>query len=319
MERSRRARRTVACAVPGAQRVSRARRAAGDLEPLSAHTWRASQAPTARVQAADEPRRLAVQLYHQVVQLVVVERIRVACCELVDRRAKPVEHQFDDTNQVRQESTDAPGFLPPSSINAWRRKTSVGGSPLSIADTVDLFDAAPFRWWISGCRALELHVRRSWRDHEDTDVGMVRQDVVGLAAVLDGWDIHVAAAGQLSPWSGAPLDAALHQNNLWCRRYPGGPWQLDVTIGEGDEETWMYRRDPSVRVPWPDAVLHTSDGIPYLAPELQLLFKSKAPRPKDDVDAREVIPAARRSAKEKPQPAPSCRASVARAPCQLGC
>jgi len=39
-----------------------------------------------------------------------------------------------------------------------------------------------------------------------------------------------------------------------------------------------------------EAVLRTADGVPYLAPELQLLFKSEAPREKDDVDTREVIP-----------------------------
>ena len=65
---------------------------------------------------------------------------------------------------------------------------------------------------------------------------------------------------------------------------------LDVTIGEGSEESWAYRRVPSVRVPWEVAVLRTAEGIPYLAPELQLLYKSAARRPKDEVDAAEVIP-----------------------------
>ncbi len=41
---------------------------------------------------------------------------------------------------------------------------------------------------------------------------------------------------------------------------------------------------------WPEAVLITIRGVPYLAPELQLLFKSEDARPKDDVDAASVIP-----------------------------
>ena len=45
-----------------------------------------------------------------------------------------------------------------------------------------------------------------------------------------------------------------------------------------------------MRVRWDEAVLRSDGGIPYLAPELQLLFKSKDVRPKDDLDAREVIP-----------------------------
>lgn len=65
---------------------------------------------------------------------------------------------------------------------------------------------------------------------------------------------------------------------------------LDLTIGEGDETDWIYRRDPSVRLPWDTAVLSGGSGIPYLAPEIQLLFKSSSDREKDATDAEVVIP-----------------------------
>jgi hypothetical protein len=162
--------------------------------------------------------------------------------------------------------------------------------PLSVTATIDTFRDAPFRWWLSGGHALELHLGRSWRYHDDTDVGINRRDIGALPSVLAEWDLHVAAAGRLEPWKGGQLQAALHQNNLWCRRHHDGPWQLDVTIGEGDDELWVYRRDPSLQVPWAQAVLQTPDGVPYLAPVLQLLFKSKDRRDKDDTDARQVIP-----------------------------
>jgi len=45
-----------------------------------------------------------------------------------------------------------------------------------------------------------------------------------------------------------------------------------------------------VRVPWGEAVLTSGSGVPYLAPHLQLLFKSVRPRPKDTADAEQVIP-----------------------------
>jgi hypothetical protein len=162
--------------------------------------------------------------------------------------------------------------------------------PLAVADTLATFAAARFRWWISGGRALDLHLGRSWREHDDTDVGIARQDVAELRSLLVGWDVHVAAAGHLEPWSGQPLTSERHQNNLWCRRQIGEPWALDVTIGDGDSVAWAFRRDPRIRIPWGDAVLTTDDGVPYLAPELLLLFKSADPRPKDDLDAEHVIP-----------------------------
>jgi lincosamide nucleotidyltransferase A/C/D/E len=149
----------------------------------------------------------------------------------------------------------------------------------------------PAPWWISGGHALELFAGRSWRMHDDLDVGIRRVDTV---VVLDhlrrgGWDVVVAAAGLLTPWDGGPLVEAAHQNNVWCRR-ADGPWQLDVTVGEGDDSRWAYRRHPSITRPWARAVLER-DGVRHLAPELQLLFKSKDVRPKDTVDADEVVPA----------------------------
>ena len=176
-------------------------------------------------------------------------------------------------------------------------------------DVAALFGAAPFRWWISGGLALELHLGRTWRDHEDADVGMTRDDVPLLGAVLASWEIWLAAGGRLSRWTGRPLQSGSHENNLWCRRTADGPWELDVTVGDGDRNAWIYRRDPTVRLPWDEAILHTRDGLGYLAPELQLLFKSKDIRPKDELDAREVIPSLeltrqRRLADLLPEPHP---------------
>ncbi|HZM41983.1 MAG TPA: hypothetical protein VFB94_22860 [Acidimicrobiales bacterium] len=162
--------------------------------------------------------------------------------------------------------------------------------PLDLESVVEVFAPADFRWWISGGRALDLHLGRTWRSHEDTDVGVVRRDLGSLYALLSGWDLHVAAAGRLTPWHGEPLAVDRHQNNVWCRLALDRPWALDVTIGEGSDDAWVYRRDPSVRLPWALAVLRTADGVPYLSPELQLLYKSKGLRPKDDVDAAQVIP-----------------------------
>ncbi len=65
---------------------------------------------------------------------------------------------------------------------------------------------------------------------------------------------------------------------------------LLALVGEFADE-WVYRRDPTVVRRWEEAVLEAPSGIPYLAPELQLLFKSERIRSKDHHDARTVIPA----------------------------
>ena len=162
--------------------------------------------------------------------------------------------------------------------------------PLPLPDLVHLLEGCAALWWVAGGHALELHLGRSWRPHDDTDAGIRRVDGVRVLRHLQeqGWEVVVAAAGVLRPWHGRELDLAASEGNVWCRR-PGGPWRLDLLVGEGTDERWVYRRDPSLTRPWSRAVLRR-DGVPYLAPDLQLLFKSRTVRPKDQADADTALP-----------------------------
>jgi hypothetical protein len=80
-------------------------------------------------------------------------------------------------------------------------------------------------------------------------------------------------------------------------------WALDLFRGRqtrehGDVEiaiphdggTWICRHDETIRLPHSKIIHHTPDGIPYLAPELVLLFKAKHARPKDQADFDRTIP-----------------------------
>jgi hypothetical protein len=59
-------------------------------------------------------------------------------------------------------------------------------------------------------------------------------------------------------------------------------------------QVWIYRREPSVVRSLEKMGLSTEGGIPYLAPELVLLFKSKntsnRERPNDDADFERALP-----------------------------
>jgi len=172
---------------------------------------------------------------------------------------------------------------PSASRDSWK--------PLSVDQAARALEGAPFKWWISGGHALELHLGDRWRERDDLDVGICRYEAARVHAWLSGWDLWIAAAGELSPWDGRPLSLGRHENNVWVRRRAEDEWAMDLTVNECTEDRWVYRRDPSVTRDWEDAVLETRSGIPYLAPELQLLFKSKDLRAKDHADASHVIPA----------------------------
>lgn len=153
-----------------------------------------------------------------------------------------------------------------------------------------LFGNAPFRWYIAGGYALELAVGRSWRPHDDIDIGVTRADAQRAYEYLsEGWDLYVAARGVLRPWQGEELSEEEQENNIWARRSDESPWSYDLVISGGDDRWWWSRRDPSIRLPWADAVDH-AEGVPFLAPHAQLLMKSNSGREKDEADALIVIP-----------------------------
>jgi hypothetical protein len=171
----------------------------------------------------------------------------------------------------------------------WRLHMSEGTwTAWSLAQVVQRFGGSRARWWICGGHALEQHTNDGWRTHGDVDVGILRGELPDFAALLSDSELWVAAASRLEPYVGQTLTDSAHQNNVWVRE--AGAWRLDIQLGGGDAHKWTYRRDPSLHRALEKAVLRSAAGLPYLAPDLQLLFKSTSIREKDTLDARRVIP-----------------------------
>jgi hypothetical protein len=79
------------------------------------------------------------------------------------------------------------------------------------------------------------------------------------------------------------------REQLWVRRDASSPWVLDLLLTPTEGNEWLYKRDPSVRLPL-DEIGHSIAGVPYLRPSVALLFKAKANRPKDDADFLALLP-----------------------------
>jgi len=159
--------------------------------------------------------------------------------------------------------------------------------PVAVAG---LLDGCPISWWIAGGYAIDAFVGRTdRREHDDIDVGILARDQGILQSHLAGWDLRCAdPPGALRPWrTGEILEEPIH--DVWARERANQPWRLDVLLNSGGADVWIYRRDARIRRDLSELVWW-SDGIPYLAPEVQLLFKSKAVRPKDEHDFRDCLP-----------------------------
>jgi hypothetical protein len=141
-------------------------------------------------------------------------------------------------------------------------------------------------WGIAGGWALDLFVGRESRVHADTDVAILRQDQQRLRAQLGPADVAKVVNHQLSPWrAGEQLQPPIHEVHA---TWPDG-FRLELLLNECDAaaQEWVYRRDHRVRRPL-NVAFSAVRGFPILAPELVLLFKSKAPESKDDADFEAV-------------------------------
>jgi hypothetical protein len=161
--------------------------------------------------------------------------------------------------------------------------------PLTIEQVRSRFAGIPVPWWIAGGHAIDLFVGWQTRDHADIDVEMFRADREVLFAAFQGWELFTVGHGGLVRWEpGAVL--APHVFGVWGRPSAGEPWAVEVMLADGDPGMWRFRRDPEIGLAGDRLVRRDRADVPYCTPEVQLLYKSRMARPKDDLDIARVLP-----------------------------
>ncbi|MCL8011584.1 amino acid transporter [Streptomyces sp. AS02] len=162
--------------------------------------------------------------------------------------------------------------------------------PASLSEVVARFSGLECRWWVAGGLAIELAVGQRIRPHGDIDVLLLRRDQRVAQRALAGWQWWAAdPPGSLRPWvSGEVLPRGVH--DIWCRPGLADPWRIQIMLDESHGQEWVSWRDPRVRRPIGALGMTTAEGVPFLAPEVQLYYKAKAPRPKDEEDFDAALP-----------------------------
>lgn len=168
--------------------------------------------------------------------------------------------------------------------------------PLPVTAVSDALHDLPVSWAIAGGWAIDLALGRVTRTHGDVDIAVFRADQAALRTALPAWTFDVVISGVRVPWpAGVWLELPIHEVYGW--QAPGTA-ALEFLLNERDGTDWVYRRDPAVRRPLSQALHPGPGGVWVLAPEIVLLYKSKAPRAADEQDfgvARELLDAEARA------------------------
>jgi hypothetical protein len=151
--------------------------------------------------------------------------------------------------------------------------------PLRVAALLAGFERP---WFVAGGWAIDLFLGRVTRPHKDIEIAIFRADQQAIRAYLAGWQFAKAAGGQWSPWDGTWLALPAHQ--LRARGLVAGDEKLDILLNEAEQGAWHYRRNLAIARPLSSVALRSDLGVPYLSPEIVLLYKAKGPRAQDQAD-----------------------------------
>ncbi|GAA2756157.1 nucleotidyltransferase domain-containing protein [Actinopolymorpha rutila] len=160
-------------------------------------------------------------------------------------------------------------------------------TPLAIVR--DLFRSYDRPYWVAGGWAVDLFARRVRRPHSDVDIAILYRDVDYLADTFSDPRPVLAnpATGERREWTPdeqlkpGPYGFVIPDDSHPC------PITIMLTASDGDE--WVYHRGTgNVRRPHSLMTLTTERGLPFVGPEVALLYKSPMLRSKDWQDFDDI-------------------------------
>lgn len=145
-------------------------------------------------------------------------------------------------------------------------------------------------WYVAGGWAIDLFLGYRTRVHEDVDVAIFRVDQRRLRESFPEWRFAKIEGRRPVPWTRQEwLRPPVHEIHA---ADPARGTRVEFLMDESSEGLWRFRRDPTVTRAV-NRIAHIRWGLPFLAPEIVLLYKAKTPTPKDERDFDAVLPALR--------------------------
>ena len=146
-------------------------------------------------------------------------------------------------------------------------------------------------WYVAAGWAIDLFLGGTHREHEDLEIAVPNNRIDEIVAAFPELEFCVITG----PAEAIPLEGArdrLEQTHqTWAREREANLWRFDVFREPSDGDTWVCRRDDTIRLPYNRVIERSESGIPFCRPEIALLFKAKhAHRDRDRRDFEATVP-----------------------------
>ena len=156
--------------------------------------------------------------------------------------------------------------------------------PYSIKKITEIFDG--FEWILAGGLALELFVGENYRKHSDIDILIKREHQNDLLDYFEKSRIFISQNGNLLPFD-ENIFYKFPIQDVWILKEDFSAWCLQIMLYDIEDGFWIYKRNKNIKLKH-DFLFMEKDGIKLIKPEIQLLYKSKSIRPKDEEDFQTV-------------------------------
>jgi hypothetical protein len=148
-------------------------------------------------------------------------------------------------------------------------------------------------WFVCGGWAIDLFVGHQTREHSDLEIGIFREDQSAVRRHFLSWHPGKVVEGPsgplIVPWyDGEFLMLPIHQVKLYLDGF--SPREFEFFLNDTDGDQWFFRRKPEITMPKDRLIRVSAEGTPYVAPEVQLLYKSRMTREQDQHDFDVAFP-----------------------------
>lgn len=137
---------------------------------------------------------------------------------------------------------------------------------------------------IAGGWAIDLFIGKETRIHSDIEIAIPRNEQLLLKKYLREYELKYVNNGVFFDWRNQFLELPIHEIHGTYKKQ-----KIEILLNEIDNNNWIYRRINGVELTVDKLLKYSKDNIPYLCPEVVLLYKAKINKEKDKLDLKNTI------------------------------